>query len=284
MHACQQWPDKLIEVADGFASLFDDLPEIDQFLDEEEEEDNDMNRIHNPQDLGHIQCSLPPDEEGRWMLVSFGLRNLDIGRKDMWLSRLSLQQIKEAVWTLWQDETPQFATITTYFVGPQPIGALELQHALVVLVAIETDSDTNLLRPVLSVDLNRDGTLIRRPKAVYTPLYSTFEQLHEIHLDHFLCSPQGFRRCTLSLRDVVIPPGYSILVVAGGVNQLAWWSMKRESKSMKRRQKRMKRMKALKRRKKPIKRMKALKWRNFLKMLKMLKASTQRRPTTSPEM
>lgn len=207
------------EVDFDLVSRFDDLPEIDQFLDEEEDDtDDDMNRVNNPECFGHIIASVPADETGRWMLVSFGLRGHDIGRKDMWLSRLSLQQIKESVWTLWQDETPQFSVITTYFVCLQPT---VFQHAVVVLVEIETDSDTNLLRPVLSVDLNRDGTLIRRPKAVYTPLYSTFEQLHQMHLDHFLCSPQGFRTCTLSLRDVEIQPGHTILVVAGSVNSMS---------------------------------------------------------------
>ena len=208
-------------------SLFVDVPDFqDDFDDESEDaqESDDFLRTSNPHVLHQVQARVPADPEGRWRLVSFGLREFDIGRRDATLYSLDQAYIEQAVWMLWQDEVPQFAPLVIHYVVPQPLNALGLTHAIVVIAEILKDSEAEAAEvdnsAILSVQVDERGQILRQPKAHYAPSRCTFDRLHMLHEESFMCSPQGVRRCSLRVGGRIVIENSVVDVISGSLNLL----------------------------------------------------------------
>ena len=205
-----------------------DIPDPDEDIDVTDaafSDDDDMLRTSNPQDLYALQAALPPDTTGTWRLVSFGLKDFHLGRKDATLHSLELAHIEQAVWMLWQDDVPQFAPLIVHFIVPQPLRALGLEHAVVVVAEILRDSqaeaDHGDLSAVLNLQVDDRGIAIRSPRAHAAPFHSRFDHLHEVHEDSYLCQPFGVRDCVLSVGGILRYAGDMVDVIPGSLNQLA---------------------------------------------------------------
>lgn len=205
-----------------------DIPDPEEDLDVTDaafSDDDDMLRTSNPQNLYDLQDTLPPDIAGTWRLVSFGLRDFHLGRKDATLHSLELAYIEQAVWMLWQDDVPQFAPLIVHFIVPQPLRALGLENAVVVVAEILRDSQAEAdhadLSAVLNLQVDNRGIAIRSPRAHATPFHSRFDHLHEVHEDSYLCQPFGVRDCALSVGGILRYAGDVVDVIPGSLNQLA---------------------------------------------------------------
>ena len=205
-----------------------DIPDVQEDIDDTDatfSDDGDMLRTSNPQDLYALQGVLPPEGVGTWRLVTYGLREIHLGRKDATLHSLDLAYIEQAVWMLWQDDVPQFAPLVVHFIVPQPLRALGLEHAVVVVAEILRDSQAEMdhadLSAILNLQVDERGIAIRSPRAAAVPLHSRFSLLHEIHEDSYLCHPFGVRGCSLSVGGILIRDGMILDVIPGSLNQLA---------------------------------------------------------------
>ena len=209
-------------------SLFVDVPDLQDGVDDDDDDDpseiDDMLRITNPLDLHHAQETVTPDAEGRWRLVSFGLKDHDIGRRDAMLHSLEQFYVEQAVWMLWQDEVPQFAPLVIHYVVPQPTSALGLSHAIVVIAEILQDSDMDAAEEdhsaILSVQVNERGQVLRQPKTHRVPRRCRFDHLHGLHDESFLCRPYGVRRCSLRVGGRTVQESSVVDVIPGSLNQL----------------------------------------------------------------
>ena len=99
------------------------------------------------------------------LIVSFGIKDDDKGRKDGQLHDFTLQGLRQMIWSLWQDEVDQFGLLQVFEPTPQPLQELGLQQALVLIVTLDgmrRDGDV-LLQPTLNMVVYENEAIARVP-------------------------------------------------------------------------------------------------------------------------
>ena len=145
--------------------------------------------------------------------ITFGLRNVPLGRRDFTSPDLSPSRLRELIWHLWQDEVQQFEDVIIHFVRPQPLRELGCPRAIVLIIEILTEDTMPGMSPFLAITCDPHDRLLDTPQAQYSPQVADTSALGRHCALSYLCAPRGFRRChvlvtgVVSTGQVVVAPG-----------------------------------------------------------------------------
>ena len=161
----------------------------------------------------------PLENTGRIKLITFGLRNVDIGRRDVVANSLSPNHLRSVLWEAWQDQAERFEDLDIHYVVPQPWDELGEYGAIVLVVEVCTDSIDNAFRPILVHSIIEDGTEIEHIQATYVRWPVTRQSLIQRFRHWSYCQPYGFRDGTLSCAGDIVDvtaPGSDHIALARG--------------------------------------------------------------------
>ena len=184
----------------------------DDDLNQEEEEDimDDVTfaQGHQEQSQAFIDQALEglDESERRWVVVTFGLGLVDLGRRDTTFNPWRLHELEGKIRTLWEDHL-RYGSLTIYHVTPQP-HEVAGPNSLVVLVVIESPEDMNEdVRNVLVIQRG-PRQLPLRPAPYGAKIFtdiSTRDALVQLDM-HKHCKPFRMRNCIMRLgHDVMLP-------------------------------------------------------------------------------
>ena len=174
----------------------DDANDFDIRLDEEPDHGHDIGvSFLRWQDIAEVVDLLPLVSAERIPFITFGLRNVPLGRRDFDSPDLSPTRLRDAIWHLWQDEVRQFEDISIHFVRPQPLNELACHGVIVLIVEILNDDLPRGVSPVLALTCDRHDRLLDTPQAVYVPQVVDCDELTACFGMAHLCTPNGFRQC-----------------------------------------------------------------------------------------
>ena len=200
---------------------FEDEGEEDE-LEDMSEDDFEWVRLNGE---GSISLKLQSEEaqaEDSLLIVSFGIKDDDKGRKDGQLFDLTLSGLKHLLWELWQDEVEQFGVMQVLEATPQPLEELGLNNALIVVVTLNgvRRQGVHVMCPTLNfVQYRTEGNHgIPYTKHIRTPI--DYEALLSEHERHDECEPFGMRPCTLTHAGERVLETRPCHIVAGGVTKL----------------------------------------------------------------
>ena len=185
-----------------------DAEDFDFTLDDEQDSDNDLGvSFFRWQEIAELADVFQFASANEVPFITFGLRNLPLGRRDFVSPDLSPSRLRELIWQLWQDEAHQFDDLVIHFVRPQPITELNCPGVIVLIVEICHEGTPPTLSPVLAMSCDRHNRPIDSPRAIYIP-QTADEQgiLSHISLSH-LCAPDVFRQCQLYVAGQLVRPG-----------------------------------------------------------------------------
>ena len=168
------------------------------FEDEDEEEDDIPVSFYNWEQFVQGIADTPIEDEGHVKLVTFGLRNFDIGRRDIIATSLHPNHLRAAIWEAWQDQAEQFEDLDVHYVVPQPWDEIGENGVIVLLIEICPDSTVNEFRPVLVHSVFEEGEVIEHLQGAYVPWPLTRKVLVQRFRFWSFCMPFGFRRGALS--------------------------------------------------------------------------------------
>ena len=200
--------------------------------DEGEEEEGDYEQdVESPSLLDipvmsrawtEIEDSIRANSQGEtgYPLVTFGLREEALGRRDITVRSLEPHALRGALYTLWEDCVPQFATIEVHLVMPQPLAELQLDKATVLLIEIFEDDEMQERKPVLSIVCDDGDTLIDEPKPAFalSPTYFKYARLMFRH--SHVCRPYGGRFCQMWIAGRQVEEDAPIPFVSGSLIKL----------------------------------------------------------------
>ena len=192
----------------------DDAGDFALTLNDEADNDNDLGvSFARWQDIVEL-VDLPPLFLAETIpFITFGLRNVPLGRRDFTSPDFSPSRLRELIWNLWQDEVRQFEDVVIHFVRPQPLQELGCPRAIVLIVEILTDDTRPGVSPFLAITCDSHDRLLDTPCAKYTPqVTDTTALIRHCSLSH-LCAPRGFRQCQVLVTGVA---GTGPVVVAPG--------------------------------------------------------------------
>ena len=185
----------------------------DDDLDQEDEESNDDVAFasgHQEQSQAFIDQALEGlvESERRWVVVTYGLGLVDLGRRDTDFNPWRLHELEGKIRTLWEDHL-RYGSITIYHVTPQPCEVAGL-NTLVVLVVIESPEDMNEdVRNVLVIQRGPRHLPLR--PAPYGAKIFTDISIRDalVQLDmHKHCKPFKMRDCLIRLGYNVMEPDH----------------------------------------------------------------------------
>ena len=212
-------PTALVAQPPGFA----DMEALQRHGDDiSEDEDFEWVRLNggNQMDL-HLQAMDVPIGDSL-LVVSFGLKDDDKGRRDGQLQVLTLQGLRQLVWELWQDEVEQHGIVQVFAVAPQPLQELGLRQALVLLVVLDgerRDGDRSLV-PTLNIMMHREDELARSVQAEFFRSPISYHDLLQGQHGHEECEPYGHRLCSMWHAGDRVFEHRPCHLGAGGLNKL----------------------------------------------------------------
>ena len=185
-----------------------DTIEDADFDQEDEEIDDDVSFAHGHQDQAQafLDQALEGLEESerRWVVVTYGLGLVDLGRRDTDFNPWRLHELEGKIRTLWEDHL-RYGSLTIYHVTPQPCEVAG-PNTLVVLVVIESPEDMNEdVRNVLVIQRGPRHLPLR--PAPYGAKIFTDISIRDalVQLDmHKHCKP-------FKMRDCMIRLGYNVM-------------------------------------------------------------------------
>lgn len=156
------------------------------------------------------------------LVVSFGIKDEDKGRRDGQLRDRTLLGLRRLLWELWQDEVEQFGVMQVFEASPQPLEELGLQQALVLVITLDGVQRRNeqLMQPTLNFVQYREEAQPRDPYTMLVPTPISEDDFLSMLREHDECDPFGVRACT------ILHAGERVLwtrpchIVAGGVTKL----------------------------------------------------------------
>ena len=172
----------------------------EEVWDEPEEEDSDDPfpvSFSNWQQYAQGATDIPVDQEGRVKLVTFGLRNVDLGRRDIHADSLEPTHLRNRLWSAWQDHIPPLERMEVHFVLPQPWNEVGEHRAIILLVEIVAQSLQNF-RPVLTYSVREGSQVIEHMQGAYVRWPITCKTLLKRYRFWSYCAPFGFRPCELT--------------------------------------------------------------------------------------
>ena len=189
-------------------------------LDDEQDSDNDLGvSFYRWQDVADLVDVFPLSSAAAIPFITFGLRNVPLGRRDFVSPDLSPSRLRELIWNLWQDEAHQFDDLVIHFVRPQPIRELDCPGVIILIIEICYDDMPQAVSPVLELACDRHDRPIDVPQAIYVPTPVNDQGLLPYFRSSHLCAPTGFRQCQLSIAGSAV--GTAVLpVVPGAVIKL----------------------------------------------------------------
>ena len=195
----------------------DDAADFTLALDDEGDHGNDLGvSFARWQDLA-LFVDLPPLLLAETIpFITFGLRNVPLGRRDFASPDLSPSRLRELIWQLWQDEVPQFEDVVIHFVRPQPIQELGCPGTIVLLVEIVGDMTPQGMSPFLAMTCDSHDRLVDIPQAQYTPQVTDTIALQQLCPMAHLCVPNGFRQCQVSVAGATLGAG-PVVVIHGSL-------------------------------------------------------------------
>ena len=128
--------------------------------------------------------------------------------------------LRSALYTLWEDCVPQFATIEVHLVMPQPLAELQLDKATVLLIEGFEDDEMQERKPVLSIVCDDGDALIDEPKPTFavSPTYFKYARLMFRH--SHVCRPHGGRNCQMWIAGRHVEEEAPIPFVSGSLVKL----------------------------------------------------------------
>ena len=190
--------------------------DFDIDLDEEPDHGNDIGvTFFRWQDIAEVVDLLPLSFANGIPFITYGLRNVPLGRRDFASPDLSPTRIREIIWQLWQDEVYQFEDISIHFVRPQPTAELACHGVIVLIVEIINDEMPEGVSPVLALTCDCNDRLLDTPQAIYVPQATDKAELTAHFGMSHLCAPNGFRQCKVYVANFLVNAGQ--IPVAPGV-------------------------------------------------------------------
>ena len=190
-----------------------DVDEVhdDMELDEDDPTVNDYVAMPRWHETRHLVEGLEVSEDNPLVLISFGLRDISLGRRDGRLTSVDPAHLQSVLWGLWQDMVPQFDDCRAFFVTPQPLVELGIGRAIVMIVEIKPLA----LQMVRHVTLRLTAAswshiLLQEPEAIYLPSIVSHQWLCQQHSWARWCHPHGFRQCIVDYggHRVIAGPGF----------------------------------------------------------------------------
>ena len=170
----------------------------DQMLDDESSYDEDTPvsfsnwndlAAHNDVEEGSFQDGV--------RLITFGLKAVACGRRDVITQSLRPIHLKRVIWNLWQDVASRFEDLEVHFVLPQPWDELQAPGAIILLIEVCQENPSQV--PVLSLIWDvATQTLMMDPHAMLIPRRATKSEVLQRLPFGELCVPFGLRYCILT--------------------------------------------------------------------------------------
>ena len=140
-------------------------------------------------------------EEGSFQdgvrLITFGLKGVACGRRDVITQSLRPIHLKRVIWNLWQDVASRFEDLEVHFVLPQPWDELQAPGAIILLIEVCQENPSQV--PVLSLIWDvATQTLMMDPHAMLIPRRATKSEVLQRLPFGELCVPFGLRSCILT--------------------------------------------------------------------------------------
>ena len=200
---------------------------------EEEEDEGDFEQDEESPELldipvmsrawNEIEDTIRANSQGEtgYPLVTFGLGAEALGRRDITVRSLEPHALRSALYSLWEDCVPQFATIEVHLVMPQPLAELKLDKATVWIMEVFEDDEMQDRKPVLSIVCDDSGTLLEDPKPTFavSPTYFKYAKLMFRH--SHVCRPHGARDCQMWIAGRQVEEENPVPFVSGSLVKLA---------------------------------------------------------------
>ena len=177
-----------------------------------------MSRVwHDVEETMRANCN----DEGGYPLVTFGLGDESLGRRDLEVRSLDPHVLRNALYEVWEDCVPQHATLEIHFVHPQPLSELQIEKGTILIVEVFEDDTYDELRPVLSIACNEHNALVAEPKPSHfrTPTFVQYAK-HLFPHSH-LCRPHGCRECEIRIAGRHVVEGNAIPFTSGSLIKLS---------------------------------------------------------------
>ena len=204
--------------ADPIDLVIDDPDNFDPLLDDE---DNDYVMMPNFAILYDLVSPVEVSQERPLRVITYGLRGQSLGRRDTWVTTRELSDLKRAVWQLWEDQVPQFASCFAYAVTPQPLRELGVTHAWILVVEINPGEDSPPgTCATLALTYSMTVGMMGNPHPRLVPEAITPQQLMPLHHYSQFCIPEGMRICHIELEGALCMPHEDVVVRPGALNKL----------------------------------------------------------------
>ena len=131
-------------------------------------------------------------------VITYGLRHIDLGRRDVIVWSLEPRKLRQQMWSLWQDSVGQLEHLVIHPVWPQPGPQLNEPDAIVFLIEIVTDHSVLQACPVLRLTTDHAGEILEGPVADYVEWPGKVDNLLQAFRHYEWCRPEGFREYQLS--------------------------------------------------------------------------------------
>ena len=131
-------------------------------------------------------------------VITYGLKRIDLGRRDVSVWSLDSQHLRQKLWSIWKDSVGPLEHLVVHHVWPQPGPTLNDPDAIVFLIEIVTDHHELQACPVLMLTTDKAGTILEGPVAEYVEWHGKFDMLLKAFRHYEWCRPAGFRDCQLS--------------------------------------------------------------------------------------
>ena len=130
-------------------------------------------------------------------LITFGLKNVACGRRDVITQSLRPTHLRRVIWNLWHDIAGRTDGLEVYFVLPQPWDELQAPGAIILLVEVYQEHLSQV--PVLSLVWDETANVLMiDPHAMLMPRRANKPEVLERLPFGELCAPVGLRPCSLS--------------------------------------------------------------------------------------
>lgn len=167
--------------------------------------------FQNWEQLIHGAAAVPSDQDGRIKLVTYGLRNVDLGRRDASATSLDPVHLRFLLWSTWQDCIPMHETMEVHFVLPQPLQEVGEPRAIILLIEI-FDSPLLNFRPILTHSVLEGEQIIEHVQGVYVRWPLTRKTLIKRFRFWSYCIPFGFRTGELVVGHLSIFQGMEMML------------------------------------------------------------------------
>lgn len=159
-------------------------------------------------------------DDGGYRLVTFGLSDEELGRRDLTVRSLEPHVLRTALYQTWEDKVPQFGTVEIHFVRPQPIAELQLQKAIILIAEIFVDDEHQEQKPVLTIVCDEHGKLIADPVPRYavSPTFTRYARL--MYRQSHICQPHGSRTCQFWIAGRHVADDNAVPFVTGSLFKL----------------------------------------------------------------